>query len=343
MPPRRPITFLAAFALLLAITLVGCEAGRSTGESAPPRRRESGPRWVAFSGGDPVERGWVKVGGGLWVEAAHADAFRRGYLWDGEAYRPADAAEGRHILRTDHVRLETDVPFARARSLAEACEKHAARVFEVFADALDLRIPDEPLPIVLSARRSEFQGFLRGDAKRSVAWGAFYDAETGTVYASDERAAAGGLSVIADLRHEMTHALLDRGTRGGASEAMFHRPHFWLWEGAAIWTEGLGDPESAREGSERIARYQSHVAWGTVRPLAEVFRLTQEAFLGEHYDEVASFMRWLMNDGGGRRRPAVLRLLAHVMSGRAEEGDFERLLGLTASDAQARWLSSLSK
>jgi hypothetical protein len=342
------VTPLARPALLAALVLASCAAPSSPDGSAPPRRREEGPRWIAFSGGDPASRGWAKPDGLLWIEAAHADAFRRGYLHDGASYvrfEEADAnarsAEDGHVLRTDHVLLRTDVPFARARRLAEDCERHAARVIAAFGEALDLRVPSDPLPVYVAARRREFEAWLRDKVPRPVEWGAFYHAATGRVFASDERREEGGLSTVADLRHEATHAILDRGSKDGVSPAAFSRPHFWIWEGAAVWSEGLGDPPDAREGRERFDRFRRRHAWADVVPLSTLFRLPQDQFLGRHYDQTASFMRWLMEADAGTRRPAALRLLARVVSGRAVEEDFARLVGLTPDDAERRWLSTL--
>jgi hypothetical protein len=161
----------------------------------------------------------VKADDGLlWVEARDAEAFRAGRLrlGDGtvpfaEADRVPKSADGGYALRTDHLLLRTNVAFARARELAALAEAHVARVLEVYGPALDLRLPEDPLRLVVASRRAEFGRLLQQKVADPVEWGAFYDAKDGVVYAGDEPLGQGGVGVVADLRHELTHAILDLG------------------------------------------------------------------------------------------------------------------------------------
>jgi hypothetical protein len=311
----------------------------------PPRRRTSGPREIPFAGGDPWAKGWVKADDLLWVEAIDAPAFRRGEIrLDGRPvpFAVADVApkepDKGYVLRTDHVVLRTNVTFARARELARVVEDHVAAVLRVFGEPLDLHLPADPLPVVVAARREEYDRLLRARVPEGADWGAFYVAADGAVYACDEPRAAGGLSVVADLRHETTHALLDLGRPEEGRARMFGRPQFWLWEAAAIWTEGLGDPPGARHGTERFERFRRRLAWGETVPLAELFAARQADFQGRHYDQSASFVAWLLETDGGALRPRVWALLARVMDGWGEADDVPRLLGLSVEDAERRWL-----
>jgi hypothetical protein len=343
----RARSFPAALALAVAACArAGSEDG---GGGAPdaPRRREAGERLPAFSGGDPESKGWVRAGD-LWVEARHADAFAKGLLWTGEGYEPAAAADRRpgsaldkYVLRTDHVVLRTNVPFERARALASQAQAHVRAVVAALGEPLDLRLPAEPLPVVVAASRAELEALLRDRVARPVDWGAFYSPKDGAVYASEERRRRGGLPVLADLRHEMTHAILDLGRRGGVSDAAFTGPHFWLWEGVAVWAESLGDPHDARVGVERERRLRRRLAWGEAASFRTLFRLPQEAFEGRHYDQAGSVARWLLEAEGGARRAGTLRLLVAVMEGRAREADFERLVGLAPEAAERAWRASL--
>lgn len=348
---KSPVVVLLAAALLPSPVWIGCAHAPSAPPSkAPPRRRVEGPRAIPFAGGDPSEKGWVKADDLLWVRSEDVAEFRRGRLRSGDGYLTIDEAdrvekspmEG-YVLRTDHLVLRTNVPFRRARELARVGEKHIDLVLETFGAPLDLRLPADPLPVVVAATRAQFRRLLDQNISPAVDWGAFYQALDGTVYAADERVEEGGLSVVADLRHEMTHAILDLGRPGLARSSMFTRPHFWIWEGAAIWTEGLGDPKGAREGAGRLARFQRRVAWGDATPLGELFSLGQDGFQGRDYDEVASFMGWLMDADGGARRAGTLALLARVMDGRGETGDFARYVGLSPEEAERRWKASLSR
>jgi hypothetical protein len=289
----------------------------------------------------------VKADDLLWVEREHADAYARGRLWTGDRYASvaeADAirktADQGYVLRSDHVVLRTNVPFARAKELARLCERHLTAVLDVFGDPLDLRLPADPLRVVVAARRDEFTRFLRERVAVDVEWGAFYQATDGTVYASDERGPVGGLSLVADLRHELTHAILDLGRDDAGRAAMFGRPQFWAWEASAIWAEGLNDPAGAREGRERLDRFRRRRAAGQTVPLAELFALRQEDFLGRHYDETASFMGWLMDTEDGRYRAGFFALLRQVMAGWGEGDFFERYVGLAVPEAERRWLAA---
>ena len=284
----------------------------------------------------------------LWVEAADARAFAEGRVKTGDRYAtfaeadalPKTPADG-YALRTDHVLLRTDVAFARARELARLAERHVGAVLGVFGDALDLRLPADPLRIVVAARRTGYEAMLRQRVASEVAWNAFYEAADGTVYACDELGRNGGLPVALDLDHEMVHALLDLGRADAGRAALFGRPQFWAWEAAAVWAEGLAESSDLRKGAERLARFRRRRAWGEVTPLAELVTLRQDAFVGRHYDETASFMAWLMEADGRRHRKGFLALLVEVMGGFGEVGSFERHLGLSPEDAQHRWLLAL--
>jgi hypothetical protein len=342
-PPLATILVLAAAA---AAPLAACTAPQREAAPCPaaPRRRDSGPRSIPFAGGDPASRGWVKVDDLLWLEAAHAERFRRGEILLDGAYVPfatSDAApkspEGGYVLRTDHLLLRTNVTLARARTLAEEGERHIRRVLALLGDPLDLRMPEDPLRVVVAARRSEFAALLARAIPAAVDWNAFYEPSKGTVYAADEAYASNGLPLVADLRHEMTHAILDLGRPEAGRGGMYMRPQFWIWEGIALWTEGLGDPPSTHSGAARFDRFRRRAEWGDVVPLAELQALRQDAFLGRHYDETAVFMAWLMEADGGARRAGAYALLAKVMDGEGETGDFEALVGLPVDEAERRW------
>ncbi|MCC7138348.1 MAG: hypothetical protein IT460_07990 [Planctomycetes bacterium] len=342
-------TSLALGAALLSALAAACATGGGPGPSTEraPRRRSGGPRCLDFAGGDPGEKGWAKVDG-LWVREADADAFRKGLVRCGDDLVPLDDAdrigktpEDGYVLRTDHVLVRTDVAFRRAADLARTTEAHVVALLDSLGGPLDLRSPADPLPVVVAAHRRDFDALLARKVAEPSTWGAFYAAAEGTVYACDEPLGAGGLPVVADLRHETTHAVLDLGRPARQRDRMFDRPHFWAWEGIAMWAESLRDPPGHEAGAERLARFRRRAAWGDVVPLEEVFALPQRAFLGRHYDETAAFTRWLLAPEGGGRRDGFLRLLSRVMDGDAEAGDFERFVGWTPDEAERRWKASM--
>jgi hypothetical protein len=342
---RRSVSLATAALVLAACT----QAGTPSPRSAPPPRRSGGPRDPGFSGADPASRGWVRVDDLLWVEAAHADAFRRGYLWDGARYASvaeSDASpkspEDGYTLRTDHLVVRTDVGFERARALAAVGERQVREVLARFGEALDLRLPGGPIPVVVAAHRADLRRLLGQGGGAAASWGAFYRASDGAVVACDEPAEAGALPLVVDLRHELTHAVIDLGHADPARPEMFHRPHFWAWEAAAVWAEGFGDAPGARANAERFARFSARRARGETTSLAALATTRQEEFAGRHYDQLASFCAWLLDDDGGARRPGFLRLLRSVAAGRANEDDFEREIGLPLAEAERRWLGSAS-
>jgi hypothetical protein len=282
------------------------------------------------------------------VHRADLDAFRRGLLRWEDGYVTTEVADGLpkeplagYVLRTDHLILRTNVAFARARQLARLAEVHADRILAALGEPLDLRFPQDPIPIVVCAKCPEFENLLATRVPHGVDWNAFYLAADGTVYACDERPAEGGLSVEADLRHELTHAILDLGRPEAGRRFMFERPQFWVWEGIATWSESLGDPPCARAGAERISRFQRRLAWGDRVSLRALSLLPQAEFRGRHYDQAAAFTTWLLEAQGGRHRAGTYALLAHVMEGRAAEGDFARLVGMSPEEAECAWLASL--
>jgi hypothetical protein len=301
----------------------------------------SGPRFPSFSGGDPGARGWRKVGDLLWVDA---DASPLGAGDGGEPVpppplAPGTPAESGYRLRSDHVTLRTNVAWEEAVRIARVAEAHVAALFRAYGEDLDLRLPDAPLAVLAVARRSEFDARLRRLVTEPVSWGAFYVSDSATVYVSHEPAPRGPLPLEADLRHEMTHQVLDLSTPNVGRARIFSGLYFWLWEGIAIHAEAFGDPPGRPANRERFDRFARRLASGSVTPLERFFRLAQAEFEGHHYDQAASLMRFLMEGGVPQGRAAVVETLRDVLRGRGRPDDFERRLGMGAAELEARWLA----
>ena len=220
MAPRAPLLSAPGRAPAGRVRAAAARARGSAPRAGAPRASGRPP----FVGGDPAAKGWVKVDDGLlWVEARDAEAFRAGRLrlGDGAPCPSPRRTASRSPPRTGTCCGRTTCscartsPFARARELAAQAETHVGRVLEVYGHALDLRLPEDPLRLVVASRRV---GVRAGCSQEKVAdpvdWGAFYEAKDGVVYASDEPLGQGGVGVVADLRHEMTHAILDLGRPG---------------------------------------------------------------------------------------------------------------------------------
>lgn len=233
--------------------------------------------------------------------------------------------------------VRSDAPEAAGRRVARLAEDHVGRLVSRYGGALDLRLPYEPLPVVVHAGRPSFQQALRQAAPGHPGWGAFYDARQGTVHVCLEPAPRGALPLEADLRHEMTHQILDLSTPMRGRGKIFTGLYLWLWEGFAAWSEGLGDAPGADTRAPRRERFERRRARGEATDLATLFRLGQDRFEGRHYDQSAVLVTFLMDDGveGGRR--AVLATLRDLLRGRTRQGDLERGIGMDAAALDRAW------
>jgi hypothetical protein len=315
-----------------------------------PRYRAEGERLPRFCGRAPAERGWACVDGFLWIEARDLEAYREGKVFNGrahvpfsEALPPGTRARQGFRLRTDHVTLQSNLAWERAKVVAREAQAHVVRLVGAYGDTLRLRLPHDPLPVVVYATRREFEGVLRKLVADPVGWGAFYDARSGVVHVSAEPAATGPLPWQADLRHEMTHQILDLSRPPSRRAVPVKAPWFWLWEGIAVWFEGLGDPPGVDTGRDRIVRFRMRHALRDTTPLTTLIQLSQAEFQGRHYDQTAALMRWLLADEDPQRRDAVLRLVAALLAGPLPPGTLEQVLGLTTPEMERRWLASLSR
>lgn len=165
---------------------------------------------------DPLLAGWTRVDDLHYVAPEDADAYAQGLVRVGADLVPRaqplpteTPVEGGHVLRTDHVLLRTNVSYELALDVAREAELHVQRVFEAWGEALDIRFPADAVVVLLMATREEFAMHLAHRVAEPVGWGAFYDATTGIVNVCAEPAPRGALPWTADLRHEMTHQLLD--------------------------------------------------------------------------------------------------------------------------------------
>jgi hypothetical protein len=317
-------------AAVLAATIAG-SCSTSVGpddpaDSLPPRpvERREGPRLPEFSGGDPAVRGWVKRDGLLWVDPGQPAPERR-------TLPPGTPAEEGFLLRTDHVSLRTDLPWESGRAVASLAEAHVREFVQEYGDALDLRLPNAPLTVVAFARRVDFERRLRGAVDDEVSWGAFYDARSGAVFVCREPAPRGALPLEADLRHEMTHQVLDLSSPVQDRRSMFRGAGFWLWEAIAVHAEG-------EAGRARRDRFRRRLAWGEWTPLERLFALGQDEFQGIHYDQAASLIRFLLGENGPAWRAAVLEA-TRAMLHEGANPDVPARLGLAARDLEARWLA----
>lgn len=352
-PCSRILRLLVAF--VAACLLAGCQAalGADLGGSlgAAPAYRASGVRLPAAGGVSPGASGKVKMDGLVWIDAAHQQAWQMGQIHSRGAYVDRSSAASTasatqaHVLRTDHVELYTNASATQGLEVAHAAQRHVELLFAQYAAALDLRFPGSPLRVVVTSGRAEFQSILRDRVRHDVGWGAFYDGRDGVVYVCLEPARAGALPWIADLRHEMTHQILDLSRPSSRRGRPFGAGWFWLWEGVAIHAESLGDPAGVDSGALRLARFDVRRARGEVTPWATLMQYRATDYEGRHYDQTASIMRFLMDPaaGRGRGRQGVIRLLGQLMEGPLQPEGFERAMGAGVASYEQAWRASLNR
>ena len=344
-----------ALAVALLFGLAACAGsvpldGGGLGASVEnaPRYRSGGPRMPSFSGGNPSELGWVKVDDLLWIEREHVEAYRRGEIFNGVRYVPfesalsGDATADRGFrLRTDHVTVRSNVAWHRAMEMAREAENHVRRFMANFSSPLEVRLPRDPLPVVITASRQEFEQKLRGLVANPVTWGAFYDSRSGVVNVCAEPATQGALPWQADVRHEMTHQILDLARTGRLRGRPFGEGWFWLWEAFAVWSERLGDAPGQNMSQPRFDRFRRRLAWNQWTPLVELFEMSQSQFEGRHYDQTASLMGFLMDGGNSRRRAGMLDIVRRLLRGNLPRRELSRALGVSSEALEREWLTSI--
>ncbi|MDJ0976439.1 MAG: hypothetical protein QNJ98_18415 [Planctomycetota bacterium] len=342
------------FVWVLALTCgcaqsVGPEAGVETATARAPRHRAEGERIPAFSGGDPEAQGLVRADELLWMSADDADALRRGWVRVGATFIQRDGAASTRdatdalVLRTDHVVVRSNLPFDQARAVAQRAEAHVLRFLLTYGDVYDLRLPADPLPVVVYASRTEFESALRRMTLDAHGWGALYDTRSGAVHVSTERAARGGMPWIADLRHEMTHQILDLARPPWKRRRAFGAGWFWLWEGVALHAETMGDAPGTDSQEARIRRFRTRLERGETTPLTELVGLRQTAFRGRHYDQTAALMRYLLDPARPAMQRNVYRLVSRLMRGPLPAAELERTLGRSLPQLERAWLDSLPR
>lgn len=252
---------------------------------------------------------------------------------------PETPVEAGYVVRTDHVVLRTNVAYDFALAVAREAEQHVVRVYEAWGDALDLRFPADAVVVLLMADRDEFALHLAHRVAGPVGWGAFYDASTGIVNVCAEPAPRGALPWVADLRHEMTHQLLDLARPPGRRGQAFGQPWFWLWEGIAIHAEQLGDSGSRPTNIARYGRFRRRLLMGQWAPLRDLVAREARDFEGRHYDQTASWMSVLLTAEDPERTARVLVAVRELLAGRSP-GSVEGLLGRSLEAEEAAWLAT---
>lgn len=317
----------------------------STPRRRIPRQRRTGTRIPAFSGTRPT--GHVLVDDMLWMAPADAEAFGRGWVRLGSTYARRDDATGARtdpseafVLRTDHVEVRTNLPWAQAIEVTRMAEAHATRFMLTYGDVFDLYLPDGPLAVEVHARRAEFDKALRTFTSRNVDWGAYYDARRATVVMSTDPAARGALPWLADLRHELTHQILDLSRPIWKRGRTFPAGWLWLWEGLPIYGETLGDAAGHDTQALRIARFRKRLERGEHVSLESLTSLPQAHFEGRHYDQTAALMRFLCDPARPAMRRGTLRLIYELLQKGSTRHSLESISGLRLRELERQFLAA---
>lgn len=356
----RLMRFVAQIVLVLFLG-AGCARGvleeATTADSVDPtatprrripRQRRSGTRIPAFSGTRPADH--VRVDDVLWMSPADADAYGRGWVRLGPTYAKRDGPGAAStdpseafVLRTDHVVVRTNLPWAQAFEVTRMAEAHATRFMLTFGDVFDLYLPDGPLAIEVHAHRTEFDAALRSFTSANVSWGAYYDARRATVVMSTEPAARGALPWLADLRHELTHQILDLSRPSWKRGRTFPDGWLWLWEGLPIYGESLGDGPRQDTQALRLARFRRRIERNEHVPLAQLIKLPQSQFEGRHYDQTAALMRYLLDPARPLVRRRTLRAAYELLQKGTTRRSLESVAGLRLAELERRFLATYAR
>lgn len=327
-PAARPAALLLAAGLVLG----GCRADDPP-RAVPPAAQGVGPGLGLEQG-----LGLAEVEPGVWVP--EADAAHWGRAGSGLVPPPGSASGQGLLLRSAHVQVETDLPAREALPLLRVAQAHVEACMARWGEALDLRLPREPLVVELHARRIGLEAALAQRAAPAAAQ-AWYDRERSRLMLAREPATAGALPVEADLRHELVHALLDRASPDEPPHAALERGGWlWLWEGVALAAEdGVGVADGPAQRLRR-ARLSERVRRDGVLDLAVLCALPAAGWQGRHYDQAAAWMQSLDADAGWRARQAGL--LRALLRGDLAGFDAQRAFGRTLPAEQARFTAWLA-
>jgi hypothetical protein len=341
-PAARLVALLGLSACLAG---GGCRSGAATGTpqrppEAPPRRA-TGPRLPPpFGGRDPATLGLARVEGLLWLDAKDVAAWPPG----GRGVRPAPGAgPGQGLsLRTDHVMVHTDLDAERALPVARAAQAHVEALVARYGDLLDLRLPATPIEAVVYARRGDFEAALARHLGHAPGYHAFYDADLARVLVAAEPRPAAPLPLLADLRHELTHAVLDRAApQPVAHSRLAAGRHLWLWEGVALDAEDLGGGFAPSAFEARLMRLAARRRANGLVALDDLMRLPQSAFEGRHYDQTAVFFRFLATEPALQSR--VLGLLRALLAGDLAQHAPEHPFGEPTAQVELRFVTWLDQ
>lgn len=284
----------------------------------------------------------------LFVARRDFDAWRLGRVATGDGLRPKSErppvgvrAEAGFELRTAHVRLRTNVDWEQAVRVAAIAERHVGLLLDALGRDLDLVFPDRPLELVVHATRADYNATLALAVPGHHGWTAWYDDRTRTVHVCVEKAPQGALPLRADLRHEMTHQILDNATPRAGRARIPEGHGFWLWEGLAVWSETLGDEAGQDTRALRRGRFLKRARRRELTPLSQLVRLSQDEFQGRHYDQCGMLLDHLMKDGVPGGWQAVATTLADALHDRLEGDPFPERLGLGYGTLERQWLNAL--
>ena len=171
-------------------------------------------------------------------------------------------------------------------------------------------------------------------------------------YSSDHRASYfydGNEREEDTWRHELTHQLFRES--GSANKRAFEDQFIWLDEGIATYFESLTDYgdyvtlggfEARRMQFARIRRLLEdfHVPLKDLSAIGRI-DLQQRADMVRLYSEAAGMTDMLMNDEYGAYEESLTEFLRLIYKGRVKTGSFEKIIGKSFEELDARYKSYL--
>ncbi len=194
--------------------------------------------------------------------------------------------------------------------------------------------------VVLFKNREEYVAYLKQfEPNIAISLGYYFDArQTAYFFAGDDAATSTWF-------HEATHQLFQetRNVRGSVGE----KSNFWIVEGVALYMESL----AAHEGyytvggidADRLqfARYRL-LSERFYVPLAKLVEFSREELQTDEeirrlYGQAAGLTHFLMDDGGGRHRDALVDYLIAVYEDRSDRGSLARATGASLEELDEKY------
>lgn len=222
-------------------------------------------------------------------------------------------------LQVGRFEIHADFNVSTATQLRPELSNLAADVHEL----LEISSSEQPVHVVLFATGYEYRRYMHNYFPQLPERRALFiqDRGPGMLFAHWHA------DVISDLRHEITHALLN-----DSSQPL----PLWLDEGLAEYFEA--ERQQRLDGNDYLAEVVGRAASGIVPSLKQLEEIDQlENFRESHYRDSWAWVHFLLHRSTATRQ-TLKRYLAELRSG-AEPLPLSRQLPLIANDASGEFLA----